>query len=921
MAVARRVARSAADRLRRAESERELLELARGSARSASRQVVLLSGEPGIGKTRLASYAALAANADGFAVCWGACSEDLAAPYEPWIGVCSQLVAHAPEAVLAGYLGEFGGEVGRLARNLSRRVADVPAPQASDPETERFLLFQAVAELLRAVAHAVPVCLVLDDFHWADPQSVALLKHVARSVEQASLLLVVTYRDSDLGRDDPLTAVSADLRRLEGVERIALRGLGADDVAAMAAAAAGHELDADGVALASEIAAETDGNPFFVSEILRNLSESGMVVFDEDRGRWRVDHSSGVALPESVREVVERRVAGLGERTREMLTAAAVIGRSFDLELLAKLVKIGEGELLEALEQAVAASLLAESSDRVGRFSFSHALINHTLYEGLGSTRRARMHLLVAQALEELYGTESDEQLPELALHWRLATMAVDKQKAAGYSLRAGQRALNSLAPSDAAKLFGDALELLGTGATPERCEALVGLGEAQRQTGVPAYRESLLEASGIASELKNAELAARAALSNNRGLSSRIGNVDVERVTAIERALVLDDPPQPARHARLLAVLALELGFEPDHLRRWALADEAVALARKADDPGTLAAVLSNTFYAYWAPDTLDKRAELVRELNALVTELHDPHLEVLARIWDIHVAIELGEFARAGAAVERVQAIAEQTRQPTHRWRATNTAGSLTCLRGEFEAAERLVAQALQIGQEVGEADAAMFYGATIATIRLHQGRADEVIGLIEQTAANYPGLPAWEASLGRAYCFIDRGPEAAEIIAGAAAKRFEHVRHDTARTSTLALYADVAAQTGSVDAARMLSELLQPYADHFVWNGLVGYGHARMYLALLAATLGRHEQSDAQFGFACEFHRGHGLPLWEARSELGWAETLADRGEPERAREHAARSLELSRTHGYGAFEPRAAAILASGASIAN
>lgn len=621
-----------------------------------------------------------------------------------------------------------------------------------------------------------------------------------------------------------------------------------------------------------------------------------------------------------MREVVERRVAGLGQRTREMLTAAAVIGRSFDLDLLAKLVEIGEGDLLEALEQAVAASLLAESNDRVGRFSFSHALINHTLYEGLGSTRRARMHLRVAEALEELYGTDSDEQLPELALHWRLATVSVNKVKAAGYSLRVGQRALGSLAPSEAAKLFGDALELLGTGATAERCEALIGLGEAQRQTGVPAYRESLLEASGIASELKDVELAARAALANSRGFSSRVGKIDLERVTAIERALELDDPPQPARHARLLAVLALELGFEPDHRRRWALADEAVALARKTGDPATLAAVLSNTFYAYWAPDTLAKRAEHVRELKALVPELQDPHLEVLARIWDTHVAIELGDFARAGAAVERVQAIAAQTRQPTHRWRATNTAGSLTCMRGELEAAERLVAQALQIAQEAGEADAAMFYGATIANIRLYQGRAADVIGLIEQTAANYPGLPAWEAALGRAYCFIDRRTEAAELLARAAAKRFEHVRHDTARTSTLALYADVAAQTGSVDAARMLSELLEPYADHFVWNGLVGYGHARMYLALLAATLGRHEQSDAEFAFACEFHHEHGLRVWEARSELGWAEALADRGEPEHAREHAVRALELARTHGYGAFESRAAAILASHASIA-
>ena len=209
--------------------------------------MVLLSGEPGIGKTRLASYAALGANADGFAVCWGACSEDLAAPYEPWIDVCSQLVEHAPDDVLGQYVERLGGEIRRLARNLARRLPDAPAPQTSDPETERFLLFKAVAELLRAVGASVPLCVVLDDFHWADGQSVALLKHVARTVEQAALQIVVTYRDSDLTKEHPLSGVLADLRRIDGVTRIALTGLAATEVAELVGAAAGHELDADGL--------------------------------------------------------------------------------------------------------------------------------------------------------------------------------------------------------------------------------------------------------------------------------------------------------------------------------------------------------------------------------------------------------------------------------------------------------------------------------------------------------------------------------------------------------------------------------------------------------------------------------------------------------------------------------------------------
>ena len=264
-------------------------------------------------------------------------------------------------------------------------------------------------------------------------------------------------------------------------------------------------------------------------------------------------------------------------------------------------------------------------------------------------------------------------------------------------------------------------------------------------------------------------------------------------------------------------------------------------------------------------------------------------------------------------------MHAIAEQTRQPTHRWIAGYVAAALTCMHGELDAGERLAEHALQIGQEASEPDAAMVYGATLLENRGAQGRGAEVVALVEQTVANNPGIPAWEAGLSRLYCFTDRRQEGAEVLAHAAAKHFRHIRYDTAQMSALAGYADMAAQTRSPETAGMLYKLLEPYADQFVWNGVAGYGHARMYLALLDATLGRHEHADGQFAFSCDFHREHGLRLWEARTELGWAEALADRGDTDQARGHAARALELSRQHGYGAFEPRAAAILEANSPV--
>jgi class 3 adenylate cyclase/tetratricopeptide (TPR) repeat protein len=895
--------------------ERAALEEALARARGGSRQVVLLSGEPGIGKTRLSSYAAHRAHAEGVAVCWGACSEELAVPYEPWIEVSTQLVEHAPQDLLSAHVKHHGAELGRLARNLQVRVAGLPERQSSDPETERYLLFAAVAGFLGEVAQSIPLCVVLDDLHWADGQSVALLKHLVRIVEQEALQLIVTYRDSDLGKDHPLSAALADLRKIEGVQRIALHGLGVDEVAEIMTLAAGHELDEDVLELGAQIAEETDGNPFFVGEMLRGLWESGTLSFDEESRRFSVDRSIGIALPESVREVIERRVERLGEETGEALKFAAVIGREFELELLSRAAEADEGPLLDQLETAVAASLLSESSEQAGHFRFAHALINQTLYEGLGATRRARMHQRVAQALEQLYGDDPGERVGELASHWAKATSAVDLAKAVTYARMAGQRALSELAPDEAMRWFSQALELAGDRAEPsERCELLIGLGEAQRQSGEAAYRETLLKASWIASELKDPELAARAALANNRGEPSAYGQVDEERVSAIEHALELQGPDgDPAMRALLLSLHSLELAFEFDHRPRRELAERALALAREADDARTLARVLINYFYAVWAPDTLVRRRELLPELLDSAGRAGDPALEFWAPNREQSTAMEGGEVRRVEAAAQRATAIAEKQGEPTMRWIATENAACLALLRGDLVSAERLAEKAMQIGADASQPDAYMVYGGQLQEIRLHQGRGGELIELLEQSVAANPAIPAWRAALAQTLGWIGRTEQSAAVVADAAVDGFEHVRWDQMRLSTLAMYAEAATLAGVSDAAGVLYELIEPWADQVAWVGAITYGQASTYLGLLASTLGRHERADEHFKRSCEFHEANQLWLWAARAHLGWAEALAGRGETERARGEAERALELSREHGYGLFEPRAAALV--------
>jgi len=902
----------------RAAERESLLELF-SEVSEGNRRLALISGEPGIGKTRLSTHAALEGRSQGAVVLYGRCDEELAIPYGPWIEALSHYVEHGPEAVLCAHAERHGGELSRMVPQLRGRLPDLPLPRETDPDTERYLLWGAVVGLLREASGEEPLMLVLDDLHWADKPTLLLLKHVVSQGQGLRALIVATYRESDLARGHPLSDALADLHREQGVERIALKGLAEANIVEIMERAAGHELDEAGKGLARELLRESDGNPFYTAELLRHLLESG-AVYRQEGGAWTVRGPlSELGLPASVREVVGRRVERLGEETRKALSTAAVIGRDFDVDLLLGVSDHSEDALLALLEEAVGASVLTESASVPGRFSFAHALINHTLYEDLGTTRRARLHRRVAEALEELLGAEPGARVSELAHHWAMATTAVDLVKAATYARMAGERALKELAPDEAVRWYRQALELQGQEAeanSSERCEALIGLGTAQRQTGDPAHRETLLEASRVASALRDGNLAARAALANHRGTagSSAFGEVDQERITAIEWALKLDDPPDQTRRARLLALQAQELSWDPDFMRRRALAEEAITLARDAGDGRALADVLQFAFRGIWSAETLELRSAHVDELARLVAELRDPAVDAALHEDTFQVCAERGELAHAHAAGERWRAIAEELGQPTQRWLSTYHSAGLELLRGHLDVGERLAEQAFQLGQESVPSDAAQVYGGQLGFIRRYQGRANEVVERQEQAVSAHPGNVAWRAGLAASLCWLDRRAEASSILDEASWDGFDYVAPVPTMLATLALYADAAAQVRHGKAAKKLYERMEPCSEQVVWMTVQGYGHVRLWLGLLADVLGAHEQADEHLGFACEFHEANDVPLWAARGHLGRAEALATRGDPARAREHATHAFELSREHGYGAFVERAAVLIA-------
>ncbi|MCA1845486.1 MAG: AAA family ATPase, partial [Actinobacteria bacterium] len=658
-------------------AEREVLEQAWKRAREGVRQLVLIAGEPGVGKTRLATEVALSAHGNGAAILLGVCDEDLAVPYQPFVEALRHYAVACSDEEATAMAAGRGAHLARLIPELGDRVPDLSPPDATDPDTDRYLFFEAVAGMLAAASAQRPIVLLLDDLHWATKPTLLLLRHIAHHSSPMALLMIGTYRDADISRDHPLTEVLADLRRESGVERLLIRGLSDSESVTLMEAMAGHELDHADLGFAQAIHAEADGSPFFMREILRHLIETGML--EEEDGRWSFRGDPGtLAIPESVREVIGRRLGRLGDDLNSLLRLAAVIGREFDTAVLAGVAGLDGHDVVEALGAATAARLVREVPGAAGRFTFVHALVRHTLYDEIGVARRLELHRAIGEALERLAGARRADYLTELAHHWTMAMPALgvvadDAARAVEYAEAAGRRAMESLAYEEAVGHFQSALHALTlTDHRSGQPELLVALGDAQRCAGDPAYRETLLEACRLAEAAGDAECGARAALANHRGLFSRMGAVDSERVAALEAALQGLPPGDSPLRARLLALLATELHFAGG-ARRVELGREAVEMARRLGDDATLSETLAGLWLALWDPAAIEERSRLATELADVTSRLGDRALEFRAGMWVFLTASEAGDMERADVALAACCRVADELGQPVLRWRAT--------------------------------------------------------------------------------------------------------------------------------------------------------------------------------------------------------------------------------------------------------
>jgi hypothetical protein len=884
--------------------ERELAVLTElwGRAAGGESPVALIAGEPGIGKTRLAAEVALAAHADGATVLYGRCDEGLGVPYQPFVETLRASVAAAADDRLAHLLGSFPGELVRLAPDLPERVPGLPAPLQSDPATQQYRLFDAVVSWLAAAAADAPLVLVLDDLHWAAHPTVLLLGHLLRGGHTPRLLILATYRQSELGRDHPFTGLLADVHtsaRAHPVERIELQGLDPEAVAEFVESAGGRDLDDTGRTFVRTLHAETAGNPFFVSEIVRSLVEAGALgesvePADADQ-RLRE-----VQIPPAARDVVVRRVSRLTGAARQALTSAAVVGVEFDARVLESVLGVDEDELIGALEEATAARLVEEAGP--DRFYFAHALVRAALYDGLSESRRVRLHRRVGEAIERVHAARLADHFAALAYHYA----GSEPEKAVRYSIDAADAAIDGLAFDDAADLCRRALAIIERARSDgnplgleDECDVLLRLGRAEFRAGRPGARSTLLLAHDLARQLGDAGRLADAVLTANRGFFARMGRTDHALVAALEDALAQQPDADTPVRAELLAVLASELEWSDDGDRRFDLSDRALAIARAAGDTATLARVLLLRTMTIAAPDTLDERVANCRELLDVATSLGDPAISFQAAWARSPTAVESGDVHAVDEMVELASALAEDLRQPQLLWQASFMRAARLILRGRLDEAEALAEETRDLGRRASQdIEAEIFYNEQLLEIRRWQQRLHEVIGPFADFAGN--------DSIDFGYALTRYLYESGEHEA--AAEKYRAIvgglklplRRDLLAAPLLCNLAFLAAKLDDVEHAAVFYEALTPMANGFA-NTTVAKPLGAHFLGLLATTLGDTAAAARHFEAAEAAHVRACTPLLEAETLLEHARLLAVNGDRAKTQRLVNDAHSLGAAHG--------------------
>jgi DNA-binding SARP family transcriptional activator/class 3 adenylate cyclase len=888
--------------------ETELAELVAGleDALAGAGRLLLLVGEPGIGKSRLGDELIAHARARGARVLVGRCWEAGGAPaYWPWMQALRSYLRDCDPVQLRRELGRGAPDLAQLLPELRELYPDLPEPASLDPDGARFRLFDSVSSFLLALAAERPLFVALDDLHAADEPSLLLLRFVAREIASGRLLVLGAYRDVDPTVSGPLASTVAELIREPVTRRIMLAGLEEGDVAQYLELTTGLPHNEK---LAGAIHAETQGNPLFVGEVVRLLAAEGRL---GEGGDVRL------GIPQGIRDAIGQRLARLSEECGDLLALASVLGRDFGLDALERTSGIASDELVERLDEAVGERVITEVMGAPGRLRFSHVLVRDSLYESLPAARRLQLHLRAGEALEQLYAHDPEPYLAELAHHF-LHAGGTGTGKAFGYARRAASRAMGQLAYEEAVRLYRMALEALELAGEDESilCDLLLSLGEAEIAAGRGTEsKETFLQAAEIARRTSAPEQLAHAALGYG-GRLVWLKPSDARLVPLLEEALVAVGEADTVLRARLLARLAGASRGDPSPERRESLSLEAVAVARLSGDPVALVHALLVRRLAVWAPDKVDELLEISAEMVQLADEAGDPDRAGDARLMRLEAHLIRGDIDSVWADLETAARLADKARRPPMLWHVAIHKAELALLEGRFDEAERLIADMVSLGSQAQVSDAPVSEVTLGFALRWALGGLGEISSDVERLAQEQPMRPLFRCLL--AVVDLDLGNEerARHTLEAVGEDDFAAIPRDTDWMLSLALLVEVAVALGNAEQAAVLYRLLEPYRDLVVVDPHeFGTGAAARSLGLAASALGRVEDGERHFEKALELNASIGALPWLARTQGDYSRMLLARdapGDREKAQELLDAALAMYRELGMDSYAASASAL---------
>ena len=753
---------------------------------------------------------------------------------------------------------------------------------AADPDTERHRLHTAVADLLAGVTVRRPAVLVLEDGHWADAPTLLLLRHLARTSE-ARVLVLVTFRDTEADVPEALSETLADLRRYD-VVRLRLAELTGDEVEEFVQLAAGGELGPEPRELARSIRDLTMGNAFLVCELWRALVETGTV--DLTGGTLRITRPlADLGTPESVREVVSRRLARLAPRTTDLLELAATAGAEFELDVVRRAAGLGELELLAALDEAVRSGMIEEHgiSSR-----FTHELVRRALYDRLSGPRRAELHLRVGEALEAR-PARSGRALADLAHHFAAAAPFGAAERAVEYNLLAATAATRALSFDEAAARLNTALAL-GIDDPNERVAAHLDLGNARHRAGHALEAlDAFAAAAAVARELGDAGLLARAAV-GYEDACWRPGIADQGAAELLEEAAAALGAEDSEARVGLLSGLARALDFQGHRARGALVRTQAIAMARRLGGRRGLAAVLTR---AYWSRGTtpLEEIVAMLTEAGDLATELGDTELRAEAMAWRVPALVARCDHDAARREVAVLRAMAEQTAQPFMLHVAEHYGSAIALCDGRLEEAEAAALRSQDWARLLTGRDPSGTTGIQMFSVRRERGRLAGLAPVTRILAGDPSRSGPWRPGMVALLTDLGMEEEARRELSRVVAEGLDPYR-ETLWLGSLAYLTDACSALADETVAALVYPELEPFAGGNVMIGhLVScYGSADRYLGMLAATLGEADRAEAHFESALELNRRMGAATWVAHTAYEYGRLLQARRGGDRARARA-------------------------------